>query len=408
MAAYYHTMRAATNGAVLSAGEARRIALAAQGLGRPRPAAVDRPAVRELARRLGAIQIDSVNVLVRSHYLPAFSRLGAYDRALLDRLGHHAPRVLFEYWGHEASLMPVELWPLMRWRMDAAKHHAWHNVRRMSARKAFVAEVLAIVADKGPIAASEIGLGKKRKSGWWGWSDAKRAMEWLFWSGQVTSAARRGFERMYDLPHRVIPSKFLEISVSPSEAQRELVDLAARALGVATEADLRDYFRLKPAVVRPAIAALVESGLLLPTKVEGWRLPAYQHREAHASTGDDDHAVLLSPFDSLVWTRDRTERLFGMRLRLEIYVPAPKRVHGYYVLPLLVGDRLVARVDLKADRAAGCLHVLASHGESGIDRSRVAAALAGELARLARWLELPRVELGDAGDLSRALKRASR
>ena len=388
----------------ISAAEARRVALAAQGLATPRGAAPGRRQLRALVARLGVIQIDSVNVLVRSHYLPAFSRLGGYDRDELDRLSHRAPRAVFEYWGHEASLLPVELHPLMRWRMARAGEHAWGRMRRIAREQpALVRRVLDAVAERGPIAASELETRAKRKAGWWEWSDAKTAIEWLFWSGQVASARRRGFERLYDLPERVIPPAILARPTPPeADAQRALVELAARALGIATEADLRDYFRLRPAPARAAIAALVEAGVLVPTAVEGWRNAAYLHAAARGAPVAPERAALLSPFDSLVWARAR------MTFRLEIYVPPGKRVHGYYVLPMLLGDRLVARVDLKADRAAGALRVQAAHAERGVAKAAVAEALARELAALAAWLALPRVEIVRRGDLATALARVIR
>ena len=405
---------------MLSASEARHIAIAAQGFGL-RPARVDRRRLRELVEDLGVVQIDSVNVLVRSHYLPAFSRLGAYDRDALDELGHVAPRTVFEYWGHEASLLPIALYPLFRWRMDLASKHAWGRMRRMARyRKQFVRDVLAIVAERGPVAAGEIeaemdrvgrlpNRGRKRRQGWWEWSDSKTAIELLFWSGEVTSARRRGFERLYDLPERVIPREILSVPTpSVADAQRAVIERGARALGVATEADLRDYYRLKPAMARPAIASLVEAGILLPVAVEGWTKPAYLHRAAVANTPDPTRAALLSPFDSLIWARERTERIFGMKFRLEIYVPQGKRVHGYYVLPFLLGDRLVARVDLKADRAAGVLRVQAAHVERGVAKGTVAIALAEELVRMAGWLAVPQVEIAGAGNLATALARAVR
>ena len=401
----------------VSLAEARRIALAAQGLARARPARPDRRAVRALVETLGVVQIDSVNVLVRSHYLPAWSRLGAYDRAALDALAHEEPRAAFEYWGHEASLLPIAAQPLFRWRMARAEHDAWGRMKRIAKqRPELVRDVMSIVRERGPIAASDIEIAeqakeqKRRKRGWWGWSDTKVAIEWLFWSGQVTSARRRGFERLYDLPERVLPPPILATPTpAEADAQRELVAIAARALGIASEADLRDYFRLPLAGARRAVAELVEAGELEPVTVEGWNKPAYVHREADAPARvDPDRLALLSPFDSLIWFRDRTERLFGMRYRIEIYVPAAKRVHGYYVLPLLAGDRLVARVDLKADRASGALLVQAAHREPGTPASRSAASLARELSALASWLGLERVEIAGKGDLAAALARASR
>jgi uncharacterized protein YcaQ len=295
----------------------------------------------------------------------------------------------------------------------------------------FIANVLETIRERGPLTASELepemeraGLlpkrTRKKKGGWWEWSDTKTAVEFLFWSGQVTSAARRGFERLYDLPERVI-GEYILAQPTPSEADahRYLINRAGRALGVATEADLRDYFRLPLAGARQALAEAVEEGTFQRVDVEGWTKPAYLHTSAvlpSASPGipmfDPDRAALLSPFDSLIWFRQRTERLFGMKYRIEIYTPAPKRVHGYYVLPMLLGDQLVARVDLKADRAAGVLRVQASHGERTssprVTKARVATALAGELSRMASWLGLSRVEVVRRGDLAASLSGAAR
>jgi uncharacterized protein YcaQ len=395
----------------LSAREARAIALAAQGLAAARPRTVDRRGLRAMAEQLGVVQIDSVNVLVRSHYMPMFSRLGAYDTTSYDALAHRGPRALFEYWGHEASLLPVAMQPLFRWRMARARDHAWGRMKRIAREHpSFVEDVLAVVRDRGPISASEIELGKpKTKTGWWEWSDAKTAIEWLFWSGAVTSARRRGFERLYDLPERVIPARVLAAS-TPDErdASRLLVDRAARAMGVATEADLRDYYRLPLASARAAVAELVESKRLRRVEVEGWKKPGYLHRDAPSPAKiDPSRAALLSPFDSLIWFRERTLRMFGMTYRIEIYVPQPRRVHGYYVLPFLLGDQLVARVDLKADRATSTLRVQASHAEPGVAKPRVAAALNAELVRLASWLGHEHVEIVRRGDLAAALARTT-
>jgi len=402
--------------AELSAADARAIALAAQGLAGPRPTTVNKADVRAMVERLGVVQIDSVNVLVRSHYLPAFSRLGPYDTTHLDGLAHRTPRVLFEYWGHEASLLPVALQPLFRWRMARAKDHAWGRMRRIARKHPhFVDEVLAIVHDKGPLGAGDIELAalrpaKKKKSGWWEWSETKTAIEWLFWSGQVTSARRRGFERLYDLPERVLPAR-IAAAATPTDrdAHRALIEIAARALGIATLADLRDYYRLPLADARAAIDELVEDKRLIATTVEGWSKPAYLPRlRTEPPVRTPDRPALLSPFDSLIWFRDRTLRLFGMRYRIEIYTPQPKRVHGYYVLPFLLGDALVARVDLKADRAESTLRVQASHAEPGVNKRRVAAALAAELGRMASWLGLAQVDVVARGDLAPVLRAASK
>jgi len=391
----------------LSAAQARRIALAAQGFADPPPAGAPNGwAVRRLIDRVGLVQIDSVNVLQRAHYLPLFSRAGPYDTALLDRAAHYAPRRLFEYWGHEASLLPVTLQPALRWRMDRAAHEAWGGMRRIQRdRPELVARVLDEVRASGPVAASEVLEHErpKRTGPWWDWSDVKRAFEWLFWSGQITSARRRGFERLYDLPERVLPA---EVIAAPTpavdDAQRELVRVAARSLGVASERDLRDYFRLDLADARARVAELEEAGELVPVEVEGWTAPAYLDPAARMPRRVRACA-LIGPFDSLIWERSRVERLFGFRYRIEIYVPAPKRVHGYYVLPFLLGDRLVARVDLKADRRAGALRVQAAHAEPDAPAESAEELRAG-LESMAGWLGLERIDVVPRGDLAPALR----
>jgi uncharacterized protein YcaQ len=377
----------------ISLSEARAIAVTAQGFAGPRPARVDARAVRSLVQRLGVLQIDSVNVLVRSHYLPIFSRLGVYDPTLLDGLAYSGERALFEYWGHEASLLPVELQPLFRWRMSFAEKHSWAGIRRVARyQKQLVRDVLATVAARGPLGAGELEQGKPKRKGWWEWSDAKRAVEYLFWSGQVTTGGRRAFERLYDLPERVLPARILAIPTpEPLQARAALLARSAKALGIATESDLRDYYRLKPEMGRAALATLLEQGLVRKVEVQGWDKPAYLHAEAKAAPIDVSRAALLSPFDNLIWARERTERLFGMKFRLEIYTPQHKRVHGYYVLPFLLGDRLVARVDLKSDRASGALLVQGAHLEPGAAKAAVAEALSEELHLMARWLKLDRV-----------------
>jgi uncharacterized protein len=388
----------------LSLAQARRVALAAQGFADPQPAGAPSGwAVRRLFDRVGLVQIDSVNVLSRAHYLPLFSRVGPYDRALMDRGAHYAPRKLFEYWGHEASLIPVGLQPLLRWRMERAHDDAWGGMRRVQEeRPELVADVLDEVRERGPIAASELEAEErpKRTGPWWDWSDVKRAIEFLFWSGQVTSARRRGFERLYDVPERVLPAEVIATPTPPvEEAQRGLVRVAARSMGVASERDLRDYFRLPTAEAKERIAELVEAGELLPVTVEGWRNHAYLDPGARFPRRVDACAV-LGPFDSLIWERDRVERLFGFRYRIEIYVPAEKRVHGYYVLPFLLGERLVARADLKADRQAGVLRVQAAHAEEGAP-AETAERLRERLEAMAGWLGLEHgLEVVGRGDLA--------
>ncbi|MEZ4362915.1 MAG: crosslink repair DNA glycosylase YcaQ family protein [Kofleriaceae bacterium] len=400
----------------LSLLDARRLALRAQGLDAPRPAAVTSDALAAMVGALGALQLDSVNVLTRSHYLPAWSRLGAYAPEQLDALASAAPRRLFEYWGHEASLLPIDLYPLLRWRMDTAAQSAWRNIREVRKKRALVAGVLAMVRERGPIPISELPKTRtsQRSGAWWGWSESKLALEWLFWSGQITSAGRRRFERLYDVPERVLPASILaQPARAPADAQRALVERAAQALGVATEADLRDYYRLPLAAARGAIAELVKRGGLTPVHVEGWSHQAYAPATALATLGARparaaEHGALLSPFDSLIWNRARTERLFGMRVRLEVYVPEAKRVHGYYVLPFLLGEELVARVDLKADRPAKTLRVLAAHVEPAAQAraAEVADALARELTALAAWQGLATVKVARRGALAAALAAA--
>jgi uncharacterized protein YcaQ len=375
----------------ISVGTARRIALAAQGFGAPRSAA---PGPIHLQRNLAKLhlhQIDSVNVLVRAHYLPAFSRLGLYDRADLDRLawGPKRQRKLFEYWGHEASLLPLDIHPLLRWRMAKADRGeaGWSWMRHYATeRRVEAMAVLDRIRGEGQLAASDFET-HKGQSGWWEWSDAKRALEWLFWAGHITTATRRGsFERVYDLPERVLPAEVLAMPTpTVADAHYALIERAARALGIATDTELRDYFRQSPQEARPAIQSLAEAGILIPVMVPGWR-HAWLHRDAKRPRKIEAQA-LLAPFDPLVWERDRTERLFGFRYRIEIYVPAEKRVHGYYVLPFLLGDRLVGRVDLKADRQNARLLVRSTHFEPDAP-DHAPEALKAELENMANWLQL--------------------
>jgi len=391
---------------LLSMKQARRIALGAQGLARTRPAGpVSERRLLALVEKLNLFQIDSVNVVSRAHYLPAFSRLGAYPTQLLDRAAWGRPRRLFEYWAHEASLLPFELHPLLRWRMAEAERGeaGWKSLRTfVDERRGEADAIVARIAAEGPLAASDL---EKGRTGWWAWSGAKRVLEWLFWAGKITTATRRGsFERVYDLPERVLPSRILALPTpSKADAQRALLERAARALGVTTSRDLRDYFRLSPGDTTPRIAELVEEGVLQPVRVEGWREVAYLHHDAARPRASEAHA-LLAPFDPLIWERSRAERLFGLRYRIEIYTPAEKRVHGYYVLPFLLRDGIAARVDLKADRKQGRLLVQASHGEAGAPAD-TAEALADELRLMAQWLGLTEVRVERKGDLADALQR---
>jgi uncharacterized protein len=395
----------------ISADEARRIALAAQGFAEPRPSArPDRRHLRRVIAQIGLLQIDSVNVLVRSHYLPLFSRLGPYGSEILDAswIGSPAHRELFEYWGHMASLMPLELHPLLRWRMaEAAEIHkdADTSVGNLERRRpGFMRAALKEIAKRGALSAREITGAGASKGGWWGWSDGKRALEALFAAGKIAASGRRGFERVYDLPERVIPAQVLAMPTpAPEDAQRALMRIAARALGVGTEKDLCDYFRVRIGPGRQRIRELVESGELIPVAVEGWPGPAFVECDARSPRKLDARA-LLSPFDSLVWERSRTERIFGFRYRIEIYTPSAHRKYGYYVLPFLLGDRLVARVDLKSDRAAGELLVRGAHCEPGVRPGPVAEALTRELIATASWLGLERINVTRRGNLAQKLR----
>ncbi|MGZ4540917.1 MAG: winged helix-turn-helix domain-containing protein [Blastococcus sp.] len=394
----------------LSAGMARRMALAAQGFGQPRPSGnVGTRQLRRLTDRLAVVQIDSVNVLSRSHYLPAFSRLGPYPREALDGLAGRRHE-LFEYWAHEASLLPVRLQPFLRWRMDAADQEAWGSMTRIQReRPEFVAALLERIRDQGPVKASELEEVRPNRPGsMWNWHAGKAALEYLFFTGVLTTRGRTtAFERVYDLTERVLPPDVVRAPTPErGEAMRELIRTAARAMGVATEKDLRDYFRISPADAQRAIAELADAGELVPVEVTGWGRPAWLDPVARRPRWIRARA-LLSPFDSLVWERPRVERIFGFRYRLEIYTPAVKRVHGYYVLPFLLGDQLVARVDLKADRQAGVLRVQAAHAEEGAERALVADALNDELRLMADWLELDDVVVLDRGDLARDLARVA-
>ena len=402
--------------------EARRLALAAQGFARPRPAGrVDARHLRRVVDDVGLLQLDSVNVFCRSHYMPVFSRLGPYPRAALDRLAWHenpggkprraGQRDLIEYWGHEASLLPAELQPLLRWRMARVDKLAWKGVARLGAEQPELLEfVLGVIRERGPIRASDLAAkGRRREPGeMWSWSEEKTALEYLFFAGRVCAARRVNFERLYDLPERVLPQAVLEAPTpSQEEAQRQLILIAAQRLGVATEPDLGDYFRLPRTESKARVAELAEDGGLVPVRVEGWQAPAYLSTERPTGLRRAAAArALLTPFDSLIWARERTERIFGFRYRIEIYVPAPKRVYGYYVLPFLLGDRLVARVDLKSDRQAGALRVRGAFAEPGADPARVAAQLADELRLLSDWLGLGGVTVARKGDLAAPLRRA--
>ncbi len=379
--------------------QARRIALAAQGFGVRQPATVSATQLRRTHDRLNLFQIDSVNVLTRAHYLPAFSRLGSYDQTLLERdaWGPKRQRRTFEYWAHEASLLPLELHPLLRWRMAKAERGeaGYVGLRRFAGEQRAEADaVLERIRSDGPLTAADFEEGKSR-SGWWEWSHTKHALEWLFWAGLITTATRRGsFARVYDLPERVLPKAIHDLP-TPDEAtaQRALVERSAQALGVATAADLRDYFRLKPHEGDHAIASLAEGGVLLPVRVRGWSQKAWMHRDARLPRRIRG-ATLLAPFDPLIWERGRAERLFGFHYRIEIYVPQDLRTHGYYVLPFLLDETLVARVDLKSDRQAGVLraHRITFEAHAPADALE---RLTAELEKMANWLGLGSVSIGE-------------
>jgi uncharacterized protein YcaQ len=394
----------------MSLPQARRVALAAQGFGPPRPErAVTMRDVTAMAGRLGQFQIDSINVVARAHFLPLFSRLGPYDTALLERAAHRPPRRLFEYWGHAASLIDVQLQPLLRFRMQEGYRDVWGGVERVARdQPELVERVRRDVADRGPISARDLEHEEVRdRSSWgWNWSSVKTVLEWLFYVGEVTSARRNSqFERVYDLPERVLPAAVLaQPTPSPEESVRGLVRRAAQALGVATEPSLRDYFRTRLLMTRQAIAELVESGELLPVTVQGTDRPSYLWHQARLPRRIEARA-LLAPFDSVVFERARLEQLFDFSYRIEIYVPEPKRVYGYYVYPFLLGDRFVARVDLKADRARGVLRVNSAWAEAGTGRhpGDVAEQLAAELTSMAGWLGLSAVEVLPRGDLAPGL-----
>ncbi|MPZ64719.1 MAG: winged helix-turn-helix domain-containing protein [Pseudonocardiaceae bacterium] len=396
---------------------ARRAALAAQGFADPSPSGqVTRRHLQRVLGRTRLLQLDSVNVAVRAHYVPLLSRLGPYPRQLLDDAAWspsaRRPRLLVECWAHEACLLPVEDWPLL---LSGAKPAGWwRGYGRLAEREpGLVDDVLAAVKELGPVGAgrleAELGAaGRPQRGVWWNRSEVKRICEWLFGTGQLTTGTRRNFQRLYDLPERVLPSEVLAATPVPAdEAARALVSRAGSALGVATEPDLRDYYRLGPDRCQQAVAELVEAGELEPVVVRSWGSTAYRHADARTPrrvTG----AALLCPFDPLIWSRARTERLFGFHYRIEIYVPEPQRRFGYYVFPFLLDGALVARVDLKADRGAGLLRVPGAFAEPGTDYGRVTGALAGALREMAGWLGLDGVAVGRRGDLAAPLAEVLR
>ena len=397
----------------LSQAQARRIALAAQGFLDPPH---EQPTMRTLARtlgRTGVLQVDSVNVLQRAHYMPLYSRMGPYDVDLVRRASETRPRRMVEYWAHVQAYMPVDLWPFMRHRMARyrdGRHKWWGSVVTDELTEGLLLEI----SDRGASTARDLddGLPRKKEHWGWNWSTTRRALDYLFMVGDVAVAGRNSqFEIRYDLPERVIPAEYLK-APTPTEhdAVKELVRRAARSHGVGTLRDLADYYRLRSVPgqsqtgAAPVVAELVEEGELLPVTVEGVRRPAYLHRDARIPRRVGARA-LLSPFDPVVWERERTEALFDFHYRIEIYTPVDKRIHGYYVLPFLLGDRIVGRVDLKADRKTGLLMVRSAYAEPGAP-DETAEELAAELERMAGWLGLHTVVVEPRGDLAPRLSMA--
>jgi uncharacterized protein len=398
----------------LTAAQARRIAVAAQGFSEPRPGGpITRAHLRRLVSRIQVLQLDSVSVAVRAHYAPVFSRLGPYQREVLDRAAwsHTArsPRLLVEYWAHEAALMAVDDWPLLRWRMRQYQHGRW-GTHIVKANPRLADDIVAAVAELGPCTAGQIeaqlaAAPRRAKGAWWNRSDTKWVAEALFAAGVLTTATRVGFARHYDLTERVLPADVLARQVDQDDAVRQLMLRAATALGVGTEADIRDYFRLAAGQAKPAIAKLVADGELERVDVDGWSAPAYLPA-AQTIPRRDRGTALLCPFDPLIFFRPRVQRLFGFHYRIEIYTPAAQRRYGYYVWPFLLDGELVGRVDLKADRAADALHVVGAFVEPEQSPARVGEALAGELETMAAWLGLAGVTVGDRGDLASGLRDA--
>lgn len=390
------------------------MAIAAQGLDRARrPGNASRSRVQAVVERLGALQLDAVNVVARTQYLVLFARLGPFDTDHLHRLaGPRGP--LFEYWGHMASVQPVALHPLLRWRMDRGGSygerpaHAARVATWAQEHRDYIDSVLREVAEGGPMSAGMLSEPRRRDGEWWDRrSVGRQALEHLFERGQLAAWRTPSFERVYDLPERVLPPDVLAAPTpSAEDAQRALLGQAADALGVATARDLADYFRIRTTEARSGVRELVEAGELVRLEVEGWSEPGYARPGVAPTRPRRSHATLLSPFDSLIWDRARTERLFGFQYRIEIYTPAAERRHGYYVLPVLLGDELVGRLDLKADRRLGALRVVASYAEADVDHDQVASAIAPELAAMSTWLGTEGVDVAGRGDLAPALVAA--
>jgi uncharacterized protein YcaQ len=389
----------------LTRAQARRLAVGAQGLAAPRPSGTPNIGhVSRAVRTLGLVQIDSVNVVERAHQLTLFSRLGAYDSRLLWRALEE--RRVFEYWARMASFAPIEDFPLYRHRMERHAKARGRWLQDLNAKApGYVESVYRQVAERGPITVADLEQPGERAGPWWGWADGKIALEHLFAAGRVSVPFRRNFTRYYDITERVIPQRYLDAAApAPGDAQRQLILHASKALGVGTARDLIDYFYIRVAEGRRALSSLVADGSLVEVEVDGWP-PAFMQPAAVIPRAVNTRA-LVNPFDPLVWNRERIERLHDFRYRIEIYVPPPKRVHGYYVFPFLLGDDFVARVDLKADRKAGVLRVLGAFLEDGVDPGHVARELAVELEEMARWLGLGRIDVGRKGDLAPRLRQA--
>jgi hypothetical protein len=385
--------------------QARRIALAAQGFADPRPTGkVDIRHLRRVVDRVGVVQLDSVNVVARAHFLPFFARLGAYPMNLADRIGWGTGEMV-EYWAHEAALIPVEYWPLFRHRMLRNVH--WPSMDRwMIDNPGIIDEVLREVTERGPLRPGDLDHHSNASRGpWWDWSDAKHALEALFFTGRLTVAERVNFIRHYDLPERVLPAEIVAAEVDEDTARRQLLKQAVRHHGIGTVADIADYYRMKNQSAAPLLAALANEGEVEEVEVAGWKGPVYMDPGARMPRSVDGLSVLC-PFDPLIWFRPRTERLFDFHYRIEIYTPPPKRIFGYYVFPILLDGELVGRVDLKADRQAGLLRVRGSYVEEGQDPTRVAAPLASEMKTMAAWLSLKDVTVEKKGNLSMALGKA--
>ena len=387
----------------ISIQEAKRIALHAQGLNTPRPeGSVGIDQLNSVVEQIGLVQLDSVNAVVRSHYMPFYSRLGPYELGLVEEMAFER-RQQFEYWAHAASLLPIDMHPLFRYRMRSALPGT-RVTRLMDRRPGYLKAILDEVTERGSISVSDLTDPGKRTGPWWGYNDGKIALEWHFLNGIITTSKRSNFTRFYDLTERVIPRRVLRApNVSEEDAHRKLLTVAARCHGVGTAKDLADYFRIPPYVAENYLNDLVEGKLLGRIKVENWREPAYIHPDVDLPA-EAHGCALLSPFDSLVWERSRIQRLFGFKYRIEIYVPERMRQYGYYVMPFLMGDNLVARVDLKADRGSGRLLVRGAFLEQSFDSGLVAAELASELHLMACWLGLGKVVVGRRGNLADQLR----